>query len=175
MAETTLTVGFKDIDWAFLQSIYGWAALQYQAWARGTLVIGGNTPQTIRLYTPNLLEFWIDDKPYFGGDLYAYRRAPLLLELKPGNHRTDLRLIRDVRMMGGVGEPQITIMLEAEISTRSLAVMDDKLLVPDMVGGRLASTLGSVPVCNESEDWINIYFIQSYDVSPCATGLSKAH
>lgn len=160
----TLDVGFHDIDWAFLQSTYGWAALQYQAWARGIIVVEGSISQSIILYTENVLEFWIDDNLFFGGDLYAYRRAPLVLQLKPGNHRVDLRLIRDIRIMGGIGEPKITVRLEAHISVLHLAVRDEKLLVPDMVGDHLASSLSSVPVCNEGKDWVEIWNIFSTDV-----------
>ena len=169
-----LTVGFSEIDWGFMQSVYGWAALQYQAWARGILIIEGSSSQAIKLFTGDVLEFWVDDKLYFGGDLYTYRRAPLVLELGPGEHRLDLRLIRDVRIMGAVGEPQISINLEAQMSSRGLSVMNGKLLVPDMVGGRLVSNLGSIPVCNEGEDWIYIYSLTSNDVSSNTTGLPNA-
>jgi len=170
----TLTVGFDGLDWPFLQSIYGWAALQYQAWARGILVVEGNTPRSVVLYTENVLEFWVDSEPFFGGDLYAYRRAPLVLELKPGNHKIDFRLIRDVRIMGGVGEPNISISLEAQISTRRLTVICEQLLVPDMIGSKLASDLASVPVRNDSKDWIEIKCIISMDVCICAAHVWKA-
>lgn len=173
-AKVALTVGFNDIDWPFLQSIYGWAALQYQAWARGNLVVEGDNPRSVIFYTENVLEFWVDSEPFFGGDLYTYRRAPLVLNLKPGNHRIDFRLIRDVRIMGGVGEPKISISLEAQISTLCLAVMGEKLLVPDMVGGKLASSLASVPVRNDSKEWIEIGCITSMDVRICAARVWKA-
>lgn len=167
----TLTVGFDGIDWPFLQSIYGWAALQYQAWARGILVVEGNTPQSVILHTENVLEFWVDSEPFFGGDLYAYRRAPLVLELEPGNHKIDFRLIRDVRVMGGVGKPKISVSLEAQISTQRLAVICEQLLVPDMIDCKLASDLASVPVRNDSKDWIEIDCIISMDVRISAARL----
>ena len=82
-----LTVSFPGIDWPFLQSVYGWAALQYQAWARGRLVVESEKPQKIVLHTDHVLEFWIDDRSYFGGDFYAFRNAPLVLDLFPGEHK----------------------------------------------------------------------------------------
>ena len=127
-------------------------------------MVEGSTCQSVIFYTEGILEFWIDNEPFFGGDLYAYRRAPLILQLKPGNHRVDLRLVRDVRIMGGVGKPEIVVGLEAQISALHLAIRVEKLLVPDMVGGRLASDLASIPVSNEGQEWIEIWNIMPTDV-----------
>ena len=162
--ETTVSIEFPHIDWAFLQSIYGWAALQYQAWARGSVTVGGNSAQTVVLYTDSLLEFWVDNKSYYGGDFYSYRRAPAVLHLHPGAHRIDLRLVRDVRAMGGVGDPKVQVKLAVQRSEGGLTVVEDQLLVPDMVGMRLASHLASVPVRNEEQECIDIWSIESVDV-----------
>ena len=155
-AEACLIVDFPNIDWPFLQSVYGWAALQYQAWARGYLTISSNSTQSIALYTDNILEFWVDDDHYFGGDYYAYRRVPLVLHLNPGNHRIDIRLIRDVRVMGGTGDPKTLIKLKAESSDSSLALMGHKALIPDITNGVLASPFASLPVCNQGQTPIDI-------------------
>lgn len=82
-----LTVDFAGIDWPFLQSVYGWAALQYQAWTRGRLVVESESSRKIVLQMNHVLEFWIDDRSYFGGDFYAFRKAPLVLDLSPGEHK----------------------------------------------------------------------------------------
>ncbi|KAL8952695.1 MAG: hypothetical protein Q9222_001394 [Ikaeria aurantiellina] len=100
-----LLVKFDNTDWSFLQSVYGWPALQYQAWTRGVITVHEKVTQTVILYTDYVLEFWVDDNPYFGGDFYAFRRAPMVVHLDPGDHRLDVRIIRDLRAMGGVGEP----------------------------------------------------------------------
>lgn len=162
--EVTLSIEFPHIDWAFLQSVYGWAALQYQAWARGSVSIDGESAQTVVFYTDSLLEFWVDNKSYYGGDFYSYRRAPVVLHLHPGVHRIDLRLVRDDRAMGAIGDPKVHIRLDAQRSKGGLAVIGDQLLVPDMVGTRLASHFASVPVRNEEEEWIDILSIESMDV-----------
>lgn len=162
--ETTLNIEFPHIDWAFLQSIYGWAALQYQAWARGSVSVGGNSAQTVVLYTDSLLEFWVDNKSYYGGDFYSYQRAPVVLHLHPGVHRIDLRIVRDNRAMGGIGDPKVHIRLDAQRSKVGLAVIEDQLLVPDMVGMKLASHLASVPVRNEEQEWIDVLSVESKDV-----------
>ncbi|KAI9877754.1 MAG: hypothetical protein M1830_002919 [Pleopsidium flavum] len=162
-SKASLTVSFPAVDWSFLQSVYGWAALQFQAWARGTITINADQTNSIVLYVDNVLEFWVDGKSYFGGDFYSYRRAPLILHLEPGHHRLDVRLIRDVRAMGGTGEPNIQVRIEAHVSSGGLTVVDDKLLFPDIVDGKLSSTLASVPVRNEGSRWIQVLSVESVD------------
>lgn len=163
-AEAALNVAFSSIDWGFHQSVYGWAGLQYQAWARGTLTISDQGPQIVLLYTDNVLEFWFDDKLYFGGDYYGFQRAPVVLHLQPGTYRIDLRLVRDVRVMGS-GSPTLSIMLKAVRSDNSLKVMQEKALLPDVVDGKLASSWASVPVRNDSHDWVEITGIKGINVS----------
>ncbi|KAL9607861.1 MAG: hypothetical protein Q9167_007265 [Letrouitia subvulpina] len=173
-AQANLTVRFPDVQWLFLQSIYGWAALQWQAWARGSIGVTGANVKTIALYTDNVLEFYVDGVHYFGGDVYAIRRAPLVLHLEPGDHRIDVRVIRDVRAMGAVGEPKAEIRLEAAESQKDpsaqknpggLIVEERSLLVPDMVNrSLLASSLGSITVRNEGRRWIKIQQIISTEV-----------
>lgn len=163
-AVADLTIKFPGINWEYLRPIYGWASLQYQAWTRGELVIERDSPQVTVIYTDNVLEFWVDDQPYFGGDFYAFRRAPLVLCLDPGSHKVDVRLIRDVRAMGGVGDPSIRIKLEAQKSEGGLIVTGEPLL-PDLVAGKLASHLASVSVRNEELEWIEVQDIKSVNVS----------
>ena len=164
VAEAALTIDFPEVDWRFLQSVYGWATLQYQAWARGYLEISADLPQTITFYTDSVIEFWLDNKLYFGGDFYAYRRAPLVLQLAAGKHKVDIRLVRDVRVMGGIGVPNVLIKLKAEISNGTLAMVEQKLLVSDIVDGTLASPFASIPVRNEARGWVNILEIESLNV-----------
>lgn len=66
VAEATLIVGFPNVDWPFLQSVYGWAALQYQAWTRGYLTVAADSAQSLIFYADNVLEFWVDGDHYFG-------------------------------------------------------------------------------------------------------------
>ena len=135
-----------------MQSIYGWAALQYQAWARGTLLVHGDSTQTIILNTVNLLEFYVDGVHHFGGDYYGYNTVPLVLHLQPGEHIIDLRLIRDVRSMGGIGKPTINVRLSASVVSRQLHLAKDNALLPDLVDGRLAGALGSITVRNDATE-----------------------
>lgn len=163
-SKACLTVSFPDVDWSFLQSVYGWGALQYQAWARGTLTLNSRHRQSILLFTDNILEFWLDGKSYFGGDFHSYRRAPLTLRLDPGEHRLDIRLLRDVRVMGSIGNPTIQATIEAQVVPGGLSVVDGGYIFPDIVDGKLPSTLASVPVRNDGSMWIHILGLDSADV-----------
>lgn len=162
-AIAVLTIDFPAIDWEWLRSIYGWAAFQYQAWARGSLIVHGDSTRTIVLYTDHVLEYWVGGQHVFGGDFYAYRKAPLILYLDPGLHQVDVRLVRDIRVMGGIGKPIIEIRLEAQKSGGGLSFAG-KPVVPDIVDGRLASKLASVSVRNEERLWIDVWGIESGDV-----------
>ncbi len=172
--EGLLTVNFPRVDWPFLLSVYGWAALQYQAWARGYLNIATDSPQSILLFTDHVLEFFVDGTHYFGGDFYAYRRAPLVLHLRPGIHKFDIRLVRDVRAMGAIGEPKVSVKLKVEIANGGLAIVEQKLLISDMVNETLASPFASVPVRNEGLGWVDIKKIESLTVCSGANCSSES-
>lgn len=169
-AKADFLVRFDNTDWESLQSVYGWAALQYQGWARGKITVGGNQQKTVVFYTDQVLEFWIDDEHHFGGDFYGYRRAPLVLHLDPGSHQIDIRIVRDVRAMGDVGEPTVRIGLEAKISGGGLKLVEGTVLLPDMVDGRLVSSLGSVNLRNEEHHWIDVLSLEAVNVCFCSIG-----
>lgn len=116
------------------------------------------------LYTDNVLEFWVDDRLHFGGDFYGYRIAPLVLDLEPGFHKVDVRLVRDVRAMGGVGEPSLCVRMEAQKAHGGLVIVGE-LLLPDVVNGTLASHVGSVTIRSKENEWIEVWDIQTVDVS----------
>lgn len=172
LSKAVLNLAFPDIDFAFLRSIYGWAALQYQAWARGTLIVNGEGEQTITLHTEGLLEFFIDGENHFGGDYYFYQKVPLVLHLKPGKHTIDLRLVRDVRSMGGIGKPTVDVTITAELSAQVLTFAPHPAILPDMVDGKLAGALGSVTVRNDGREDI---FVSSVSINDAAYSASLAH
>lgn len=163
-ARISLRVWFPQVDWTFFQQVYGWAALQYQAWARGEIIVTGPKPRAVILYTDHLLEYWIDDELYFGGDSYAYRKAPPVIHLNPGRHRVDVRLVRDVRAMGGLGEPTIQVDLEFRTVSGDLEVAREEILTADVVDGSLASPLASIALRNNGHDAIEIIEVAAADV-----------
>jgi poly(3-hydroxybutyrate) depolymerase len=164
-ANASLSVSYSNVDWDFLKIFYGWAAVQYQAWARGELVIGGNETQHVLLHTDGILEYWVDDQHYFGGDYYTFRNAPLVLHLEPGSHQIDLRLVRDVRAFGGILEPTIDVVVDVQQASGTLELAKPGLLMSDVVDGKLASSLVSVSLTNSGEEDIEIIGIHAANVS----------
>nr|POE84627.1 putative secreted protein [Quercus suber] len=168
-AEAQLSASFADVDWDFLQKVYGWAALQWQGWARGHVVIRSKETKTFTFSAKHVLEFWIDDKHYFGGDFFGFERAPLTLHLEPGVHRLDVRLIRDVRAMGAVGRPDIDVALTLELSTQGLHQLQNHLkpfaeiVISDIAssqGGDLISPFASVTVRNDALQDVDVIRVE---------------
>jgi pimeloyl-ACP methyl ester carboxylesterase len=160
-ANATLSVSYSNVDWEFLKLVYGWAAVQYQAWARGVLIVGGNETQHILLHTDAILEYWVDDQHYFGGDYYTFRKAPPVLHLQPGSHTIDVRLVRDVRAFGGILVPTIDVVLDVQQASGRLELAKSGILMSDVVNGRIASSIGSVSLVNSGEDDVEIVGIAS--------------
>jgi hypothetical protein len=153
------------VDWDFLKLVYGWAAVQYQAWARGEFIVNGNTTQHVILHTDAILEYWVDDQHYFGGDFYTFRKAPPVLHLKPGSHKVDVRLARDVRAFGGILEPTIDVILDVQQASGMLELAKPGVLMSDIIDGKLASPIASVSLRNSGEDDIEIVAIRASNVS----------
>ena len=160
-----LTFAFPAVDWAFQQSVYGWAALQYQAFARGFVNVAAPSACRVAVFTDNVLEFAVNDKPSFGGDFYGFRRAPLIMDLVPGKNKIDLRLIRDVRSMGGMGSPSVSVRLGVQLCTAVLKIVEKSAVLPDVINAKLASPCASVLVRNETKNWIQVVAVRSRKVS----------
>jgi hypothetical protein len=160
-----LDAAFSGVDWAFQQSVYGWAALQYQAFARGFIIVGGDSSCNVILHADNVLELSVNNKAHFGGDFYGFRRAPLILKLAPGENKIDLRLVRDVRSMGGLGSPSISVRLTVQRCTTLLNIVKKSVLLPDVINGKLTTPYASVILCNATDSWINVVDVQSCNVS----------
>ncbi|KAF1935470.1 hypothetical protein EJ02DRAFT_127236 [Clathrospora elynae] len=164
-ANASLSIGYSNVDWDSLKVIYGWAAVQYQAWARGELIVGGNETQHVILHTDAILEYWVDDTHSFGGDFYSFRKAPLVLHLTPGSHRIDIRLARDVRAFGGILEPTIDVVVDIQQASGTLELAKPGILMSDVVDGKLVSPTGSIYLRNSGENDIEIVSIGPANVS----------
>ena len=164
-ATAALSITFSNVDWEFLKVVYGWAAAQYQGWARGELRVTGETAQHVVLHTDGVLEYWVDDEHYFGGDFYSFRKASPVLHLTPGVHQIDLRLVRDVRAFGGIAEPTINVVVEVQQVSGSLELSKPGILMSDVIDGRLATPIASISLRNSGEEDIEIVEIRPSDVS----------
>jgi len=161
-----MTISFNSsvVDWEFLRSIYGWSGVQYQAWARGTLVVCPissrsvtlphmDVPDTIpvTLHISPTMEYFVDKKPYFGGDMFNYKRSLSVLHLVPGvPHTLDVRITHDIRAFGGAMPPALEIAIEADLATGGLLAEAERAILPDVVDGKLAGKgWVSIPIRNE--------------------------
>jgi predicted esterase len=145
------------VDWKFLQAVYGWSALQWQAWARGEIVVQADAPVNAVLFTDHVIEYALDGVRHSGGDFYAFRKAPLVVTLTPGKHVLDLRLIRDVRAMGGIGEPTVDVDIEIVPTKARVEQSEEEILVSDAVDGVLPSPYGTIAIRNGGQDWIEVF------------------
>jgi predicted esterase len=177
-ASAELSVGYPDVDWAFLQQIYGWAALQWQGWARGEIIVREDNPITLAIDAESVLEYWVDDKQYLGGDFYSFGRAPAVLQLHPGVHRIDVRLVRDVRGMGGItGSPTVDIKLGLQLASGDLQQRGEVLIADRVIEAhdQLTNSLASITLRNNLRENIRIEAIQpgrpSVNVVMCRTRL----
>lgn len=162
-ASATLDFGYPEINWSLLRSIYGWSALQYQAWARGNLTVASTVPTTTTVYTDGILEFRVDGELYYGGDFYSYRRAPLILDLEPGVHTVDIRLFYDIRARGGSNNPHISSVFEFHEVPQQLIIDPASILTADVVEGKLASPCASVTLRNSMKDDATVVWIKPVD------------
>ena len=152
-----LVTQFQDIDWPALRAVYGWAALQWQAWVRGTLTIQSSESMTVKIYLPAILEFEIDGQRHFGGDFFSYRNAPLILCLETGDHTLNIRVVRDVRASGGIGEPSVDFEIHVEQTESGLVLVPEKALIPDFVKGHgYAGRVCCIPVQNTGRNWLDV-------------------
>lgn len=148
-----------------MRSIYGWSALQYQAWARGNLTVHDTAAVTALVYADGILEFRVDGALYFGGDFYSYRRAPLILDLNPGVHTIDIRFVYDIRARGGSDNPQIDSLIEFHQVPQQLIVDPASVLTADVVDGRLAGPYASLSLANAMKDDVEVIWIKPADAS----------
>lgn len=150
------TVNHDDVNWKFLQSVYGWSGLQYSTWLRGDLVNLRSEPQLVSIHLAGVLELRINNHSYFGGDFYGTHKAPLVLELPVGKSIIDVRLTRDVRAMGGTSNPSINADLTMRAETRQVRFMKDTLVIPEMYNGLLSSIHFGVTLQNSLASSISV-------------------
>ncbi|KAL9111561.1 MAG: hypothetical protein Q9227_004049 [Pyrenula ochraceoflavens] len=174
IAKSTLDIYFTNVDWQSLALVYGWTALQYQGWARGYLENPSSSPRRVRIFSDSILEFWLDNEHFFGGDMYRYRKSPVIASLKPGKNVFEVRLVRDVRAMGGVGDTSIRVTLEARTVEPIVHITGRHQIFPEKVNGRLPSPYASVLLCNAGERVAVVRIGKLYEGSESVSTTSSA-
>lgn len=159
----SLHFDFPSIDWVFLQSVYGWSALQWQGWARGAIYVNSDRSVPVSLFTDSVIEYALDGKRFFGGDFYTFRKAAHVVHVTPGKHVLEVRLVRDVRAMGGVGAPTLDLAIEVQPLQEQADVIQETVLVSDVLDGWLPSPYATFDIRNNGLDWIDV------DIAPAST------
>ncbi|KAI5297167.1 hypothetical protein KEM56_005035, partial [Ascosphaera pollenicola] len=123
----------------------------------------GDETVPVQIFTDGLLELRIDGEEHFGGDFYSFRRAPLFLQLTPGEHVVELRLVRDTRKDGAVVAdlPSVSCVFEISVTEPCLGLDPASTIVPEVVDGRLAGSLGSIVAHNAADEWIEVTQIKA--------------
>jgi hypothetical protein len=175
-----ISVSFIDVNWDFLQNVFGWSALQFQAWIRGTIHIRHSG--RYGLWIGNAVEFYLDGVYYDTGNLYetdvtVCSRGGVFLDLEEGEHLLEIRVVNDIRAFGGQVPPKVDVQVAVRKVDEVLVVADydsyGGWIVPTVVdgtgkngkgGGCLAGDWGSLAVRNEGNERIVITDIQVNEV-----------
>ncbi|KAK6341052.1 hypothetical protein TWF696_009361 [Orbilia brochopaga] len=152
----SLSISFPDIDWDMMQSAYGWAGLQFQAWLRGHFDINPRMERDgcgFAIHTKQVQEFWVDGDHYFGGDVYGYGKAPVVLRLdkERKRHVIDIRVFNGIRMFGGRKPPKVDIELTLVHLCETLDIIEDASVFPDIVRGKPAGEYASLAIRNNGK------------------------
>ena len=161
-AYVDLFVKFEEVDWESAQKFYGWSAFQYHAWVKGHIFNHDTVSHTVSLFSEKILELWVNDLHVFGGDFFGFGRAPIVAELRPGLNNVSVRLVREVRSMGGVFPPTTQATLRVQLASRALEIVLDSIVLPDVVNGRLCSSYGSIIVRNQAQTSLTIVQLIAY-------------
>ncbi|KAF3921457.1 hypothetical protein ABW21_db0205575 [Orbilia brochopaga] len=157
----SLSISFPDVDWDMMQSAYGWAGLQFQAWLRGHFEINSRLDRDdcgFAIHTKQVQEFWIDGDHYFGGDVYGYGKSPVVLHLEKRRkrHVIDIRVFNGIRMFGGRKPPRVDIELALEQLCGTLDIIEEASVFPDIVRGEAAGEHASLAIRNNGQIPIEI-------------------
>jgi hypothetical protein len=182
-----IPVSFPDVDWTMLEKVFGWSALQFQAWIRGYIHI----PKDGRygLWIGNAVEFYLDGIYYDAGNLYdadvfRFNRGGLFLELSAGTHVLEIRVINDIRAFGGQIPPKVDVQVALRKVKEGLVVADydshGGWVVPTVINmtrkdkwrgdACIAGEWASFSLRNEGKEWIYITSLRLNNVYPIRQG-----
>lgn len=104
----------------------------------------------------------MDGARLFGGDFYGFRKAGHVLHLEPGEHVLDMRVVLDVRAMGGL-DATVDLEIEMRACGREVKALGETTVVSDVLDGVLTSEWASVDVRNNGKNWIEIFDLEVDD------------
>ena len=173
IASRKIPVSFPDTNWEMLQKVFGWSALQFQSWIRGSFYVPGEGRYGV--WIGSAVEFYLDGIYYDVGNLYdadvvQFNRGGLYLDLASGEHVLEIRVVNDIRAFGGRVPPKVEVQVALRKVTEDLVVADydghGGWVVPTVVDmkrkdtwrsdGCLAGEWASFGLSNEGSQWVVI-------------------
>jgi len=164
-------VSFPEVDWKSLEKAFGWSALQFQAWIRGTIHI--YNAERYGIWIGNAVEFYLDGTYYDVGNLYdtdvtQFNRGGLFMDLSAGDHILEVRVVNDIRAFGGQIPPKVQVQVALRKAARDLVVTEydshGGWIVPTVINLKrkdpwrgdacIAGEWASMAVRNEGSEWI---------------------
>jgi len=120
-----IPVVFDNVNWHGLRETFGWSALQFQAWIRGTFIV--HEEGRYGIWIGDAVEFYLDGLYWDVGNLYEadvlqYSRGGLFLDLSAGEHLIEVRVVNDIRAFGGQIPPKVEVHLGLNEVTEELVV-----------------------------------------------------
>jgi hypothetical protein len=166
-----IPVSFPDVNWEILEKAFGWSALQFQSWVRGT--IHAHKDGRYGIWIGSAVEFYLDGIYHDVGNLYdsdvvQYGRGGLFLDLTSGEHTLEIRVVNDIRAFGGQVPPKVDVQVALRTVGEELVVADYEShggwVVPTVINmtrkyaGKedacLAGEWASMALRNEGREWI---------------------
>ena len=166
-----IPVSFPDVDWEMLQKAFGWSALQFQAWIRGSFYIPSKGRYGV--WIGGAVEFYLDGIYYDVGNLYdadvvQFSRGGLFLDFSSGEHLLEMRVVNDIRAFGGQVPPKVEVQVALRKVTEDLVVAEYDThggwVVPTVIDmkrkdtwksdGCLAGEWASFALRNEGREWV---------------------
>jgi|SRR5277367_577619 len=177
-----IPVTFPTVGWASLEKAFGWSALQFQAWIRGTIHI--RDEGRFGIWIGNAVEFYLDGTYYDVGNLYdtdvsQFSRGGLFLDMSTGDHILEVRVVNDIRAFGGQVPPKVEVQVALREVKDDLVVADydshGGWIVPTFInmtrkdswrgGVCIAGEWASISLRNEGSEWIAITSLSIDEVS----------
>ncbi|KAG2207488.1 hypothetical protein INT47_004236 [Mucor saturninus] len=166
-------IDFRNARWKDNGVPFGWSIEQYQAWARGILVV--HQPTKVFMQVSGVSEYYINGEKRYHGDCYNYNTTTHIVHFEKGKYVIDVRMVHDIRIFGGGMTPpqcQFQVLIEPTKKEDLMVYPEDyavitpsqtkknadpmcEILMPDYLKDiGFAGSFGSVSIQNIGDDSI---------------------
>jgi len=154
----TLSLDWMTIvNWNFLQQIWGWNIWLWYAYAVGDFNVPATGTYVVNC-TGTTLVYYIQSTSNknliyeFNSDFYAYGTGQQVIDLSGGAYRLYVRMQSSTRL---TQSPQGFFTCTMSPSQSAVLILPSETLIPDVVGGNLASPYAAITVINTGNTVLN--------------------